>query len=193
MELQNETQSRPGMESTLTMAFPIALDQPTTITTVTEPKRALAHREKRHCWECMRRRLVCDSAPGACNKCKTRGVVCPGYDDKKPLRWLTPGKVKSKPRRPKTALAAASTVSKTAPKKAPKAKSQPSDKSMIPVIYLTQSAVEKHKWQNDVCDIVQAVAFCTSNQSFAVFHLVQIHHDDKYYLLFGSLTRCITH
>ncbi|KAK6204176.1 hypothetical protein LQW54_008410 [Pestalotiopsis sp. IQ-011] len=128
-------------------------------------------REKRHCWECMRRRLVCDSAPGACNKCKNRGVVCPGYDDKKPLRWLTPGKVLSKPRRPKNAAAAgdAASVTSLVPRatsqKKKTTKSKPRDesqtaKSATPAIHLEQSAVERYQLhRSDVSDIVQAVAF----------------------------------
>ncbi|KAE8347616.1 hypothetical protein BDV24DRAFT_121128, partial [Aspergillus arachidicola] len=40
---------------------------------------------QRHCWECMRRRLVCDFARPTCNKCRSAGVACPGYDEKKPL------------------------------------------------------------------------------------------------------------
>ncbi|ETS82046.1 hypothetical protein PFICI_07048 [Pestalotiopsis fici W106-1] len=139
---------------TLAMASP-NLDRPTMITPgAAGPKTDFPLREKRHCWECMRRRLVCDSAPGACNKCKTRGVVCPGYDDKKPLRWLTPGKVKSKPRRPKNAP-----EPKPVSKKSSKEKAQTNDESTIPVVDMAQGAVERYKWQNDVSDIVQAVAF----------------------------------
>lgn len=53
---------------------------------------------KRHCWECLRRRVVCDSTRPACNKCSKSGSQCPGYGDIKParLRWLPPGKVISR-------------------------------------------------------------------------------------------------
>src|SRR5690606_24707749 len=57
---------------------------------------------KRHCWECLRRCLVCDSTKPACNRCTAAGTPCPGYGDVKPtrLRWLTPGTVRSRvPRR----------------------------------------------------------------------------------------------
>jgi hypothetical protein len=56
---------------------------------------------KRHCWECMRRCLVCDSMEPACQRCCTSGTVCPGYSNVKPtrLKWLSPGKVRSRPRR----------------------------------------------------------------------------------------------
>ncbi|OLN88995.1 hypothetical protein CCHL11_06035 [Colletotrichum chlorophyti] len=55
--------------------------------------------ERRRCWECLRRRLVCDAVRPVCNKCRVSGIVCPGYDDKKPLTWLTPGKVTCRTRR----------------------------------------------------------------------------------------------
>lgn len=53
---------------------------------------------KRHCWECLRRRIVCDFTQPTCKKCLQAGVQCPGYGDKKParLRWLSPGKVASR-------------------------------------------------------------------------------------------------
>lgn len=54
---------------------------------------------KRHCWECLRRRLVCDGGQPFCRKCDGAGVVCPGYDDKKPLRWIANGTVSSRPRK----------------------------------------------------------------------------------------------
>ncbi|KAM7185522.1 hypothetical protein V8F20_011778 [Naviculisporaceae sp. PSN 640] len=52
--------------------------------------------ENKHCWECRRRRLVCDSTKPICSRCRDKGIVCPGYVDKKPLTWLTPGKVLSR-------------------------------------------------------------------------------------------------
>nr|XP_036577674.1 uncharacterized protein CTRU02_12413 [Colletotrichum truncatum]KAF6784708.1 hypothetical protein CTRU02_12413 [Colletotrichum truncatum] len=60
--------------------------------------------ERRRCWECLRRRLVCDATKPVCNKCRASGIVCPGYDDKKPLTWLAPGKVTCRTRRKNRAL-----------------------------------------------------------------------------------------
>ncbi|KAJ3953770.1 hypothetical protein N0V92_009742 [Colletotrichum tropicale] len=51
---------------------------------------------RKQCWECQRRRVVCDAVRPVCGKCKATGVVCPGYEDKKPLTWLAPGKVKTR-------------------------------------------------------------------------------------------------
>ena len=56
----------------------------------------------RHCWECQRRRIVCDRWRPVCNKCQTAGIVCPGYDNQKPLTWLAPGRVLSRPRKRKS-------------------------------------------------------------------------------------------
>lgn len=49
----------------------------------------------KQCWECRRRRLVCDFARPKCRKCQARGVACPGYDTK-PLKWLHPQQVNAK-------------------------------------------------------------------------------------------------
>ncbi|KID84335.1 C6 zinc finger domain protein [Metarhizium guizhouense ARSEF 977] len=52
----------------------------------------------KQCWECRKRRLVCDFERPACIKCRDRGVQCPGYDHK-PLRWVAPGETRSKKRK----------------------------------------------------------------------------------------------
>ena len=49
--------------------------------------------DKRPCWECLRRRLVCDYTRPTCMKCVKSGIVCPGFGNAKPLKWLTPGSV----------------------------------------------------------------------------------------------------
>ncbi|RYP22029.1 hypothetical protein DL765_001935 [Monosporascus sp. GIB2] len=58
--------------------------------------------QNQHCWECRRRQLVCDSTRPVCKKCRLSRVVCPGYDDKQPLRWLAPGKVTFRTRKSKS-------------------------------------------------------------------------------------------
>jgi hypothetical protein len=52
----------------------------------------------RPCWECLKRRLVCDYTLPFCKKCIKNGRECPGYDEQKPLRWIRPGKVTSRKR-----------------------------------------------------------------------------------------------
>ncbi|KAK3984173.1 C6 zinc finger domain-protein [Cladorrhinum sp. PSN332] len=58
---------------------------------------------RRHCWECLRRSLVCDSTRPTCSRCSSSGTQCPGYGHVKPqrLRWLSPGAVKSRKKRSK--------------------------------------------------------------------------------------------
>jgi hypothetical protein len=56
---------------------------------------------RKHCWECLRRRLVCDSTRPSCRRCCATGTPCPGYDEAtrpsgRPIRWLEPGRVTSR-------------------------------------------------------------------------------------------------
>ncbi|KAK0616646.1 fungal-specific transcription factor domain-containing protein [Immersiella caudata] len=53
-------------------------------------------RNSKQCWECHRRRLVCDSARPQCRKCQTKGLDCPGYDSSKPVRWVPMQSARSK-------------------------------------------------------------------------------------------------
>lgn len=50
----------------------------------------------RHCWECVRRRVVCDRALPTCKKCLIADKNCPGYDEQRPLQWIENGKVTSR-------------------------------------------------------------------------------------------------
>ncbi|KAK3984076.1 putative C6 zinc finger domain protein [Cladorrhinum sp. PSN332] len=64
---------------------------------------AVSNTDNNHqCWECRRRRLVCDGLVPVCTRCRTSRIVCPGYADKKPLTWLAPGRVISRNHKPKT-------------------------------------------------------------------------------------------
>ncbi|KAI5859444.1 fungal-specific transcription factor domain-containing protein [Durotheca rogersii] len=65
----------------------------------------MEQRQKRHCWECRRRCLVCDFALPGYKRCSSSGVECPGYGNVKPTRfkWLAPGRVNSRSRRQKGA------------------------------------------------------------------------------------------
>lgn len=53
----------------------------------------------RQCWECLKRRLVCDQTLPHCKKCQKTGKDCPGYDEQKPLQWIETGKVCSRRRK----------------------------------------------------------------------------------------------
>ncbi|KAF2822970.1 hypothetical protein CC86DRAFT_356812 [Ophiobolus disseminans] len=74
----------------------------------------------RQCWECLKRRLVCDHTLPHCKKCQKTGKDCPGYDEQKPLQWVQPGKVTSRRRKkdspPKIYTAPSSQVTKCKPR-----------------------------------------------------------------------------
>ncbi|KAH3990062.1 hypothetical protein HBH52_001680 [Parastagonospora nodorum] len=53
----------------------------------------------RQCWECLKRRLVCDRTLSHCRKCQKLGKDCLGYEEQKPLQWVQPGKVTSRRRK----------------------------------------------------------------------------------------------
>jgi len=55
----------------------------------------------RQCWECFKRRLVCDRTLPLCRKCTKTGKECPGYNDQKPLQWVEPGHVTIRPKKKK--------------------------------------------------------------------------------------------
>lgn len=58
--------------------------------------------DRKRCWECVRRRLVCDSGRPGCNRCKIASIDCTGYGAKKPVKFLEPGLVLSRPRKNKS-------------------------------------------------------------------------------------------
>ncbi|KAL6835773.1 hypothetical protein J3E69DRAFT_373099 [Trichoderma sp. SZMC 28015] len=45
------------------------------------------------CWECQRRGIFCDGKIPICDKCSEAGIICPGYNDARPLTWLPTSKV----------------------------------------------------------------------------------------------------
>ena len=124
---------------------------------------------RRYCWECQRRRLECDSTRPVCNKCRQAGVVCPGYEDKKPLKWLAPGRVTSRNRKRKTTTAAtAKKTEKSAValqarvtavlERAVRVATELYNGSTIPVIHL----------RDDVSETVQSACYCKSNLILSV-------------------------
>ncbi|PVI05383.1 hypothetical protein DM02DRAFT_516773 [Periconia macrospinosa] len=58
-----------------------------------------ANKASRQCWECVKRRLVCDFTLPHCRKCTKNGKECPGYGEQKPVQWVQVGKVTSRRRR----------------------------------------------------------------------------------------------
>ncbi|PKS12978.1 hypothetical protein jhhlp_000319 [Lomentospora prolificans] len=116
------------------------------------------------CWECQRRRLVCDSARPICNKCKTSGITCPGYDDKKPLTWLAPGRVVARNRQRKP-----NATTKDPKKDSRKKKSLtvrpaplPATPSSPPKIIFV-SSLQTKRLRTDLCDAIEAADFYTNH------------------------------
>lgn len=62
-------------------------------------KSAAVGKANRQCWDCLKRRLVCDFTLPHCKKCLKNGRQCSGYDEKKPLQWVETGHVLSRKRR----------------------------------------------------------------------------------------------
>ncbi|CCF32570.1 hypothetical protein CH063_04933 [Colletotrichum higginsianum] len=117
--------------------------------------------ERRRCWECLRRRLVCDAIKPVCNKCRTAGIVCPGYDDKKPLTWLAPGKVTCRTRRkPRSGETDADSKKPMKPKPKTLRKglgrvlSEEEQRIFDGVEYILHSDL-----RTDICDVYEAVQY----------------------------------
>ena len=125
---------------------------------------------QRRCWECLRRRLVCDLKRPACGKCNRAGILCPGYGEQKPLTWLRPGTVKSKtPMRtnrlgalnnnnPPAISVGNESVSLTASGSA----SRPGNQDSGDIHNQKLSSVPRFKMQDRVTNLVQVAVFCKS-------------------------------
>ena len=125
-----------------------------------EPAANSSTRTNQHCWECRRRRLICDGGVPVCTKCRTAGIVCPGYADKKPLTWLAPGRVVSRNRKPKAAATSTSLPSTTGRKK--KTKDEPPAQDTSKSLYkLDLRVVPKVlDLRPKAWDIIEAAAYC---------------------------------
>lgn len=86
----------------------------------------------RQCWECLKRRLVCDHTLPGCKKCQKAGKECPGYDEQKPLQWIQTGKVTSR-RRKKDSPPKIYAVTEEAPK-CTELESRPKPKQSLPPV-----------------------------------------------------------
>ena len=120
------------------------------------------------CWECRRRRLVCDGTQPVCAKCRAAGIVCPGFADKKPLTWLAPGQVMSRARRNGRKKAPRETRNnktqqlqvKPATPATPRSDSTSDDPGGSPPHdLLIGKPVELRP---EVCDVFDAIMYCTS-------------------------------
>ena len=116
------------------------------------------------CWECRRRRLVCDGTQPVCAKCRAAGIVCPGFADKKPLTWLAPGQVMSRAGRKKAPRKTCNNKTqrprvKPAPA-TPRSDSTSDDPGASPPHDLLIGT--PFELRPEVCDVFEAIMYCTS-------------------------------
>ncbi|KAI8309182.1 hypothetical protein K4K61_002002 [Colletotrichum sp. SAR11_59] len=113
---------------------------------------------RKQCWECQRRRVVCDAVRPVCGKCKATGVVCPGYEDKKPLTWLAPGKVKTRTwKRKKPATKKESSKTTSEQDSSPESnKAVTRAGSQMVYIFPPSPGMEL---RSEVCDIIEATSY----------------------------------
>ncbi|KAL4895285.1 hypothetical protein BDV59DRAFT_152674 [Aspergillus ambiguus] len=130
---------------------------------------SLTGKPQRPCWECRRRRLVCDISIPECNKCRASGVDCPGYGKHKPLRWLTPGKVRSRTNQRKRTDSGQKDVSslKHELKTGSPSCSGDDEVSTEQIILrrdvkfcLSWEPLPAYKLNTEACAIMQAVSYC---------------------------------
>lgn len=145
----------------------------TIIATQSLPVLAPEAPERRRCWECLRRRLVCDAVKPVCNKCRVAGIVCPGYDDKKPLTWLAPGKVTCRTRRKSRVSENDSKAkSNTSKSKENQGKTIRKEKEIRKVSELIfHSAL-----RTDVCDVYEAVQYCKWQMPHYKYYTISKQH-----------------
>jgi hypothetical protein len=115
---------------------------------------AIPIRPSRQCWECQRRRRHCDFSRPACNKCQAAGIVCPGYEDKKPLTWLAPGTVLSRPRKGR----------KSPPRpRVPETKDSLNGQAARLTVEMASSlAIPIFNWRDETTAIIEAIYYCKS-------------------------------
>lgn len=126
-----------------------------------EEKADLSSAFRAQCWECRRRRLVCDGGKPACVKCLTAGIACPGYADKKPLVWVANGQVLSRPRgrKPKVKTEKMRSARPVTMKEAGRSGlvQAGSSAGVVPGLPPLRSDM---RLRTDQCDMVEAVEYC---------------------------------
>lgn len=88
--------------------------------------------QQQQCWECLRRLLACDGCRPVCDCCRFAGIVCPGYEDRRPLTWVTPGNVTiTRIRRARKCVGALSATTAVPKKNRPQLPSPPADMGTV--------------------------------------------------------------
>jgi len=122
----------------------------------------LSSATRAQCWECRRRRLVCDGDKPVCLKCRTAGIVCPGYADKKPLVWVANGQVLSRPRgrKPKDKAEMMRSVRPVATQEVGPTELVQAGASAGVVPGLLPPLRRDTRLRTDQCDMLEAVNYC---------------------------------
>ncbi|KAI1297055.1 fungal-specific transcription factor domain-containing protein [Xylaria venustula] len=121
--------------------------------------------QRYHCWECFRRRLVCDSTRPVCKRCIMTRITCTGYGGVEPsrLKWLAPGRVVSRERRPKRPPSNTTAHGEALP--------QPMKEASYKIGDL---AVHLFDYKKEGYALIQAVEYCTRINSCIYPDLVHI-------------------
>ncbi|KAF1938743.1 hypothetical protein EJ02DRAFT_409887 [Clathrospora elynae] len=115
----------------------------------------------RQCWECLKRRLVCDHTLPLCRKCEKAGRECSGYDDAKPLQWVETGMVTSR-RRKKDSSNPPTVVSKglhTEAAEILRSKRDPLKRLERLLGFMYQHDLPPYDLSSETCAVVQAVQY----------------------------------
>ncbi|OHF01767.1 C6 zinc finger domain-containing protein [Colletotrichum orchidophilum] len=158
---------------------------------------------RRSCWECQRRRLVCDSNRPICSKCKLSGIVCPGYENVKPLTWVAPNQITTRTwrggRKPKTNKI---DITKAISKGDGKKDTAPETSEESQVVRLIH-VFPGQELRTDTCDIAEASVYW-NEQVYPFFYENQLTnspwvvpishlHSMKPYRRHGLVTMAIEH
>ncbi|KAH8648538.1 hypothetical protein BX600DRAFT_517916 [Xylariales sp. PMI_506] len=123
---------------------------------------------QRFCWECLRRRIVCDSTQPVCKKCENAGIVCPGYDDKKPLKWMTPDTGLNRPKHKRRQSSSPKSRSGHEERADERPSASSSSSTQTPQVQAPRDVGESEvadlfadiELQDNTSDIIQAISYC---------------------------------
>ncbi|KAK2731653.1 C6 zinc finger domain-containing protein [Colletotrichum kahawae] len=109
-------------------------------------------KSKQACWECQRRQVVCDSARPVCFKCKLGGIVCPGYENVKPLTWVAPNQITTRTWRGRKPTATKSSTQKKTKKPSEVKETARKNSSQEHLVHIFPG----QELRTETCDIAEA-------------------------------------
>ena len=151
--------------------------------------------QKHQCWECFRRRLVCDFSQPGCRKCRKAGIECPGYSVKKPVKWLSPGTVTCRGRTQTLAVVGQKNTQLT-PEYDEKSSTirmrQVVERVAAQLLRITESGVMQTsiyttKLSSEIDDMVQAISYCERAPCQVIVRLAREGNREKQFKIAISL------